>query len=127
MCLVQNKNSHKACPSKFELANMQDLDPKAKWENKTSVLGETPFFLSRCSLKTKKAWMVRPGAAREPAICQGETLEVAEHVAMPGTALHRWDQHLQVWHGQSIGKKQHLIGELVSMAFDIKSEVMDYI
>lgn len=64
------------------------------------------------------------GAFQEPAICPSETLEVVEHVDVPGTALYRWDQHLQIWHEQRVGKKQHLIGEVVSMTFDIKSEVM---
>lgn len=75
MFLVQNKNSHKACQSKFRLANIKDLDPKEKWENKTSVWGKTPFFfVRRCSRKTEGAWAARSGATQEPGIRQGEAL-----------------------------------------------------
>lgn len=55
-------------------------------------------------LKDKESLGGTSWAAREPAICLTETLEVAEHVDVPGTALHRWDQHLQTWHEQGVVK-----------------------
>lgn len=117
MCLVPNKNSHKACQSKFSkyLANMKDVDPKEKWENKTSGWGKNLFsFLSRLPGKTKKAWAAPCGAVREPATCP---------VRRPGGG--RAHVPAEMGRNPGLAEEQCRLREIVSVAFDIRGEVMD--
>lgn len=69
--------------AKWRPANMKDLDPKEKWENKTSVWGKTPFFFpNRCSGKTKKAWAACSGSTGTSNVSGCEALELAGHMCV---------------------------------------------
>ena len=49
---------------------------------------------------------------------------MTEHQWGAWQALGPWNRDAEVWHEQGVGEKQGPLGETVSMAFDIRGDVL---